>query len=63
MAKLTYHQVKHVFSIDVKQLKNIPVLAKFIKEARDLQSATMQTGHKEEDVAEDDADFITSSYI
>lgn len=36
LAKLTYHQVKHVFSIDVKQLKNIPVLTKFIKEAREL---------------------------
>ena len=36
LSKLSYHQVKHVFSIDIKQLKNIPVLAKFIKEARGL---------------------------
>lgn len=36
LSKLTYLQVKHVFSIDVKQLKNIPVLSKFIKEARQL---------------------------
>jgi len=36
LAKLTYHQVKHIFSIDVKQLKNIPVLGKFIKDAKDL---------------------------
>ena len=35
LAKLTYTQVKHIFSIDVKQLKNIPVLAKFIKDAKD----------------------------
>jgi hypothetical protein len=44
----------------VKGLKNIPVLGKFIKDARDFQSATMGT-HKEEDV--EDEDFVSSSYI
>ena len=63
LAKLTYHQVKHVFSIDIKQIKNIPVLSKFIREAKDLQLATMQTQRKEEDVDEDDQDFVSSSYI
>lgn len=59
LAKLSYHQVKHVFSIDVKQLKNIPVLSKFIKEARNLQYVTLKT--KEEDV--EDEDFASSTYI
>ena len=36
MEQFVIDKVQHVFSIDVKQLKNIPVLAKFIKEARDL---------------------------
>ena len=60
LAKLTYHQVKHVFSIDVKQLKNIPVLGKFIKDAKELQAVSIGA-HKEEDV--EDEDFVTSSYI
>ena len=63
LAKLTYHQVKHVFSIDVKQIKNIPVLSKFIREAKDLQAAQLQAQHKEEDVDEDEQDFVSSSYI
>lgn len=28
---------KHTFEIGVKELKNIPILAKFIREARDYQ--------------------------
>lgn len=60
LAKLTYHQVKHIFSIDVKQLKNIPVLGKFIKDAKDLQAVSLGA-HKEEDV--EDEDFVSSSYI
>ena len=44
-SKMTFHQTKHVFSIDIKQLKNIPVLTKFIKDAKDLQAATMRTNH------------------
>lgn len=60
LAKLTYHQVKHIFSIDVKQLKNIPVLGKFIKDAKDLQAVSVGA-HKEEDV--EDEDFVSSSYI
>jgi hypothetical protein len=58
---LSYHQVKHVFSIDIKQLKNIPVLGKFIKDARELQAVSLGGAHKEEDV--EDEDFVTSSYI
>ena len=50
-----------MFSIEVKQLKNIPVLTKFIKDAKDLQNATLNAGHKEEDV--EDEDFASSSYI
>ena len=38
-AKKMYTQVKHVFSVDIKELKNIPILTKFIKEARDYESA------------------------
>jgi hypothetical protein len=44
----------------VKGLKNIPVLAKFIKEAKDFQAMSLNT-HKEEDV--EDEDFVSSSYI
>ena len=47
----------------MKQLKNIPVLAKFIKDGKDLQAATIKSVHKEEDVDEDDQDFVSSSYI
>ena len=31
--KRPYQQVKHIFEITVKELKNIPILAKFIREA------------------------------
>lgn len=53
--------MKHIFSIDVKQLKNIPVLSKFIKEARQLQYVSLRAEQKEEDV--EDEDFASSSYI
>ena len=33
--------MKHVFNINVKELKNIPVLAKFIKDSKDFESATL----------------------
>ena len=39
-------EVKHVFSIDVKELKNIPVLAKFIKDAKDFEAATLTLGER-----------------
>ena len=52
--------MKHVFSIDIKQLKNIPVLARFIKDSKDLQAATLNS-HQEENV--EDEDFVSSSYI
>lgn len=52
--------MKHVFSIDIKGLKNIPVLGKFIKDAKDQQAVTLNS-HKEEDV--EDEDFVSSSYI
>ena len=39
------------------------MLAKFIKEAKGLQDATLRSQGKEEDVCEDDKDFASSSYI
>ena len=38
--------MKHVFAIDVKELKNIPVLTKFIKEAKDYEAATLTLGDR-----------------
>ena len=63
--------MKHVFSIDIKELKNIPVLAKFIKDARDFQSTTIvnqSTGlpqQRTENVedSDDQNDFVSSDYI
>jgi hypothetical protein len=37
--KRPYKQAKHIFEINVKELKNIPVLAKFIREAQDYNKA------------------------
>ena len=56
MAKKPFQQVKHVFSINVKELKNIPILAKFIKDAKDFESAT--TLGAAENVP-DDGDFAS----
>ena len=61
MSKKPYQQVKHVFSINVKELKNIPILAKFIKDARDYETATF-TGAKTENV-EEDPEETGSAYI
>lgn len=63
LAKMTYHQVKHVFSIDVKQIRNIPVLTKFIREARDLQMATLGRAAVQEEDVDEEADFLASAYI
>jgi hypothetical protein len=46
LSKQVYQQVKHVFAIDVKELKNIPVLTKFIKEAKDYEAATLTLGDR-----------------
>ena len=65
LAKKPFQQVKHVFSINVKELKNIPILAKFIKDAKDFESATLRgaTTRVTENV-EEDGEFSTgSSYI
>ena len=37
--KRPYKQAKHIFEINVKELKNIPILAKFIREAQDYNKA------------------------
>lgn len=36
-----YQQVKHTFDINVKELKNIPILTRFIREAKDFENATL----------------------
>ena len=56
-----FQQVKHVFSINVKELKNIPILAKFIKDAKDYECATF-TGGKTENV-EEDQEVAAPDYI
>jgi ribosomal protein L32 len=37
--KRPFKQAKHVFEINVKELKNIPILAKFIRESQDYNKA------------------------
>jgi len=39
--KKPYDQVKHIFDINVKELINIPVLARFIREAKDYENAQL----------------------
>ena len=39
--KKPYQQVKHVFDINVKELKNIPILARFIREAKQFENASL----------------------
>ena len=54
-----------MFSINVKELKNIPILAKFIKDAKDFESATLHgVSTKETENVEEDGEFsVGSNYI
>ena len=61
LSRKPFQQVKHVFSINVKELKNIPILAKFIKDAKDYENATF-TGGKTENV-EEDQEVTAPDYI
>lgn len=41
-----YQQVKHIFDINIKELKNIPILTRFIREAKDFENATLRMTRK-----------------
>ena len=38
--KKPYNQVKHVFDINVRQIQQMPLLAKFIRDADDFEQAS-----------------------
>lgn len=40
-ANKAFQQVKHTFDINIKELKNIPILTRFIREAKDFETATV----------------------
>lgn len=40
-ANKAFQLVKHTFDINIKELKNIPILTKFIREAKDFETATL----------------------
>ena len=49
--------MKHVFDINIKELKNIPILTRFIREARDFENATLARARKTLNESQDSEDL------